>query len=284
MQAWLFDNAWVVGIGAIVFVPLLAVILHLLLHEKWATVVVPILATALLTVWANNFLTSARDRDARLWTLRQEHLARLRPVLLAESERLAEVARRITVEGRVTDINRDKYSNELELKSLLDPDFLSPDVVNHYRTYSQEKDRLRADIETQENEFADTETLVMTRLSLPSIAEKRGLEVARSYLEKCLEKGPGITLTQRQAGYVYRSRIENNSVSGYPGMPIAADHLAAFKAFTSFRPDAEVAGHCENMKRRGVVILDSAKKLSAEARGLAERTTLPGTCEYTRLE
>ena len=59
---------------------------------------------------------------------------------------------------------------------------------------------------------------------------------------------------------------------------------AALDAFTSFMPDADVAAHCESLKKRAAGISANAKKLSTEAMGLAEGMTLPGECKYTKLE
>jgi hypothetical protein len=39
---------------------------------------------------------------------------------------------------------------------------------------------------------------------------------------------------------------------------------------------------CDSLKRRAAGIVATAEKLSAEALGLAEQTTLPGECKYTK--
>jgi len=283
-MGWALDNATLVSIVVIIIVVIVAVILHGVLQEKWATLGVSILITVLIGLWLNHFLAVSRERDQRRWTLRQEHLVRLRPVLRADSEKLSEVARRIHVEGHVTDTNRDKASYEAELSLLFSPDILSRDVRNHYPEYSQGKERLRKEVAEQEEEFRETIVLVAKRLSLPRVAENRRLGVVLSLLEKCLEKGPGMTLTRSSSGYAYSFRGGSASVGGSPPQPVPDDILAAFEAFKSFRPESEVTAHCENLKRRAASISENAKKLSAEALTLVERTTLSGTCEYTRLE
>ena len=103
-----------------------------------------------------------------------------------------------------------------------------------------------------------------------------------SFLEKCLEKGPGMTLTMRPDGYRYTARGRSR---GYEGtMIVAEDERAAFEALTSFLPDADVAAHCESLKKRAAGISANAKKLSTDAIGLAQGTTLPGECKYTKRE
>src|SRR4030095_6227138 len=77
-------------------------------------------------------------------------------------------------------------------------------------------------------------------------------------LEKCLEKGPGMVL---KAG-------------------ATDDDRAVFETFASFQPDANVTWRSANRSRRAAAISAGARKLSSEAQGLAERTSLPGECKF----
>jgi hypothetical protein len=203
--------------------------------------------------------------EGRLSEVRQAHLRQLQPVLRTDAEKLSEIARRVRVEGRVTDARKDRSANAVELRSLFVAHRdLSGDLQNHYQPYAQAKERLRRSVTEQEEEFRRATVLVMTQLSLPPDAEHRRLEVARSVLETCLEKGPGMRDVDTTA--------------------VADDERAAFEAFTSFLPDADVAAHCESLKKRAADISANATKLSTEARDLAERTTLSGECKYTKLD
>jgi hypothetical protein len=186
-------------------------------------------------------------------------------------------------EGRVTDVRRDRSDNAGELRALFTSHrSLSVDLQNHFPDYAQAKERLRKSVAEQEEEFQQTATLVMSGLSLPPAGESRRPEVAWAVLEKCLDKGPGMTLTTRADGYQYTVRGRTQRHGG--GATVAEDEGAAFAAFTSFAPDADVVAHCESLKRRAGAIVTSAGKLSAEASGLAEQTTLPGDCKYTKPE
>jgi hypothetical protein len=251
-------------------------------HEKWGARIVNVATAVLFGLLLNRLLAVQRERDHRLWTLRQEHLVRLRPVLRADAQKLSELDQRMRLEGRATDINKNRADNVVELGSLFAPDVLSGDLRNHFFKYTQDKDRLRRDAEEQDNEFDATTLLVMKRLSLPPIAENRRVEVARSFLEKCLEKGPGVTLTVTPNGYQYRSRGTSHSVVGSP--VVAGDEREAFQAFSSYRLDSEVTAHCESLKGRAVSISERARHIAGVALVLAERTTLSGSCEYTTPE
>jgi hypothetical protein len=54
-----------------------------------------------------------------------------------------------------------------------------------------------------------------------------------------------------------------------------------FEAFSSFQPNADVTARCASLSRRASAISAGARKLSSEAQGLAERTSLPGECKFT---
>ena len=221
--------------------------------------------------------------EQRFAEIRQAHLRQLQPVLRTDAEKLSEIGRRIRAEGRVTDVHKDRSDNAVELKSLFVSDrVLSGDLQNHYAEYSRAKERLRRNVSDHEEEFRKATFLVMGRLSLPPGAEHRRQEVAWSLLEKCLEKGPGMTLTMRPDGYQYTARGRSR---GYEGTTVVAeDERAAFEAFTSFLPDVDVAAHCESLKKRAAAISENAKKLSTDAIGLVQGTTLPGECKYTERE
>src|SRR5439155_608797 len=80
------------------------------------------------------------------------------------------------------------------------------------------------------------------------LAEPRRAEVAWALLEKCLARGPGMTLTTQPGGYQYTVRGRTQRYSG--GAAVAEDEGAAFAAFTSFTPEPDVVAHCDSMKKR----------------------------------
>ena len=220
-------------------------------------------------------------RQARTTDARQAHLRQLQPVLRTDAERLSQVARRMRAEGRVTDVRKDRSDNAVELRALFTSHrSLSGDLQNHFQDYAQAKERLRRSVAEQEEEFQQTATIVMTKLSVSVVAEPRRPEITWAVLEKCLDKGPGMTLTTRPDGYRYTVRGRSQRYSD--GATVAEDEGAAFAAFTSFAPEADVAARCDSLKRRAAGIVATAEKLSAEALGLAEQTTLPGECKYTK--
>src|SRR5262245_55318940 len=225
----------------------------------------------------------AEGRQALATDAQQTHLRQLQPVLRTDAERLAQVAKRMRAEGRVTDIRKERPDNAAELRSLFTSHpVLRADLQNHYQDYSQAKERLRQSVSDQEEEFQQTTALVMTKLSLAPAAEPRRSEIAWAILEKCLNKGPGITLTTRPDGYQYTVRGKTQRYGG--GATVAEDEGAAVAAFTSFAAEADVLAHCGSLKKRAAGIVATADKLSADALALSAQTTLPGECKYTRGE
>ena len=213
---------------------------------------------------------TADGPQARVSDARQAHLRQLQLVLRTEAERLSQIARRVRAEGRVTG----------ELRSLFTAHrVLSADLANHYQDYVQAKERLRKSVAEQEDEFSQTASIVTTKLSLAPAAEPRRSEVTWAILEKCVDKGPGMTLTTRPDGYQYTVRGRTQRYGG--GAAVADDEGAAFAAFTSFAPEPDVIAHCDSLKKRAAGIVVTADKLAADALALAEQTTRSGDCKYT---
>lgn len=214
---------------------------------------------------------------------RLAHLRQLQPVLRTDAERLSQVARRARAEGRVTDLRKERADNAAELRALFTSHrVLSADLPNHYQEYSEAKERLRRGVAELEEEFQQTVQLVTTKLFIAAAGEPRRQEVAWAILEKCLAKGPGMTLTTRPDGYQYTVRGRSQRYSG--GATVAEDEGAAFAAFTSFVPEADVVARCEGVKKRAASIVAGAEKLAAEALALAGQPALAGECKYTRAD
>ena len=223
----------------------------------------------------------ARGQDVRASEARLAHFRQLQPVLRTDAERLSQVARRMRAEGRVTDARKDRSDSAAEVRSLFTAHrVLSADLANHYQDYSQAKERLRKSVADQEDEYSQTASMVATQISLPPAAEQRRSEVTWAILERCLGKGPGMTLTTRPDGYQYTVRGRTQRYGG--GASVAEDEGAAFAAFTSFAAEPEVTAHCDSMKKRAAGIVLTSEKLASDALALAEQTTLPGDCKYTK--
>jgi len=138
------------------------------------------------------------------------------------------------------------------------------------------------DVQRQDTEAGEMVGHVSKMLNLPSYAEHRRLEIGRAFLEKCLGKGPGLTLTiRKEGGYSYASLGGSGSHgAGHP----PEDVVAAFAAFRSMSPDSETVEHCEALVKGAADISVKANQLARLAKLLAERASLTGDCEYTTLE
>jgi hypothetical protein len=98
-------------------------------------------------------------------------------------------------------------------------------------------------------------------------------------LQKCMGNGPGLILDVRPDGYSYEGAA--GSAINMKGKPPEI-YTIAFEAFQKFSPSPDLQAHCTNLRSRSAEIVENAKRLSVEAKKLAESTTLAGTCQYLR--
>ncbi len=237
----------------------------------------------LITFFLNNLHGAARDRDQQKWTLRQNHLAKLQPVLRADSEMLKHVAGQATKVGRISTLQDSTATDVVELATLFSSDVLTPDLANHYQEYWRDRHQLLQDIQQQDTKFGDIVALVSKPLHLPDHAENQRIVIGRAFLEKCLGKGPGFTLEISKNEYTY-GILGNGNSKNSSRLPVPEHLMAMSEAFRSILPDAETIKNCEALTNGAASIAARATKLVGEAKVLAERTVLAGDCEYTRLD
>jgi hypothetical protein len=239
-----------------------------------ATVSVNLVLVILVGVFLNYIFAASRDREQRRWTLRQEHLTRLRPVLQKESRALLNVAEQFRISGRLI-VSDDATEIETQKNVLFYPEVLSRDLPNHYREYSQRKEDLIVKIEPHDAEARVTSMLLHKHAS--RVAERWRDQFVEALLQKCLRKGPGMVLSEG---------VDTSTVF-FPrqgGSGPSLELQGVFQAFQSFQPDTEITAHCERLISAATSIESAARSLSGEALRLAESTTLSGECEYIRLD
>src|SRR2546425_178418 len=105
-------------------------------------------------------------------------------------------------------------------------------------------------------------------------------EVSVAVLDKCMGHGSGLRLIVNEGGFNYIAH-GGGSVGG-SGKP-SQDIVAAFSAFKSFRPSADLLKTCATLAQHADQLATRAQQLSTEAKALAEQTTLEGSCQFVRL-
>jgi uncharacterized membrane protein YgcG len=285
LATWTVDNPMLFSIIVLCILAVTVVILHLTFQQRWATAAAAILIPFAMTVVLNHVLAESRDREGRRWTLRQEHVRRLKTVLQAEAEKLSEVAERTETHGAPLlsqDHNPGSRRNEMEVR--FSPDPLSDDVENHYAAYWQKKNSLRNAVEVQDREYAELVSRLVKMLNLAHENPYR-LTVARAFVSKCLGLGPGMTLTSDDKAHSYSWLGGGTRAGGGGGGPAPVQMIEAFRAFTALQSvGPRVRTYCATLKTRAATIVDTATTLSADARRLAEQTLISGDCQYTRLD
>src|SRR3989442_9247301 len=109
---------------------------------------------ALVGYGLNNLFGLKRDRDTRLFSLQQQHLSQLRPVLKLESERLEEIAKQFHQQGLLV-ANETPTTDPERISQLVEPDVMSPDLSNHYPEDATLKEALAGKIIAHDKHFQD---------------------------------------------------------------------------------------------------------------------------------
>jgi hypothetical protein len=245
-----------------------------------AGAVVNIIFAVLFSLWLNNLFALKRERDARLWGLRQEHLNRLRPVLRTDAQQLRALADRMTALGYLAAPWGDATSAQQEYDHFWSHDVLAAHLLLHFREYYQARENLRMLVVLQDKEYRDALAQIESKFTSSPSSLVRRTELSLSLLERCTGEGPGITLETFKDAFNYRSR--GHTVTGRGRPP--RDIVATVRAFQAFQPDPAISGLCSSLSCRSHTITVSARKLSERAALLAEGTNLEGTCKYVRID
>jgi hypothetical protein len=198
--------------------------------------------TILSSVFLSNLFAQKRERDQRVWTLSQQHLIRLKPILRLDATNYDEIIKRVTVSGYVTDPNNANESEEKQLDVLFSPDILSSHLQAHFPEYYEQKRSLQNAAKELDEEFRNTLGSVKKKITLSPAAESRRTEVALSVLARCMRKGPGIRLIIQGNYFNYSA---NGGMMGGSGQPFP-DMIEAFRAFNAFH-DSSIQVQCDDI-------------------------------------
>jgi hypothetical protein len=280
IQHLLFVTVIVVllAIGLILFIAwaLSKIYSHEGTRSQVAGAIASVTITVLLSVIVGNFYAVKRDRDNRLRALKDQHFAQLKPILRTESSRFQNVAAIVHDRGHFSGMT--PYEPESPNPSaLLSPDLLSGDLAEHFPSYAQSKRNLLSEINQQDNEFRvaliDATNRIDPTLKLDASWKEN---VAVSLLERCMDRGPGVTLVATSRGFDFESFGQSAPNMLKPG----AEQANALKGFQSFVPDESFHSHCHNLNRQAELIIRHAQELSGQAQLQAESTILKGNCEF----
>ncbi len=283
-MAWIIQHLLIVTFLMVIFAISLALLIFLGLTRHYGhdetrpqvgSALVSLVVAVLFSVILNNWYAVKRDRDNRLRAFRDQHLAQLKPVLRAESLKLAEIADDMKKDGHITQV--DNYRTvTLGPNTMLWPDVMSQDLQRHFPEYDKSKRALLSNIESQDQEYRLAVALVKSKIRPRTLDPNLKDITAVGFVVHCLGLGPGIKLTVNEGGYNYE----------YPGVVLGGngkpspDQMAAFHAFQSLRPDTAISSHCVSLKDRADKVFHSADDLSRQALLLSETTVLKGTCDF----
>jgi hypothetical protein len=237
-----------------------------------------VVITVLFSIILSHIYAVKRDRDNRLRALRDQHFAQLKPVLRAESARFLELANIVKRRGHFEAVTRFEGESP-KLSVFLAPDALSYDLAKHFPEYHKLKTSLLSESDDQDKEFRVALTEATNQID-PHVGVKRAWEenAAMSIVEKCMDRGPGVTLTKTKNGFDFESFGQSA-----PNMPEPiTEQINALNAFRAFAPSASFRSHCQELSQRAEVLITEAEELSRRAQLQSETTILKGNCEFLK--
>jgi hypothetical protein len=283
-KLWILNHLpLVTGLAIVAALVLFVIFLFLLRyypHEPsragFGAAMASLVIAGLFSVMLNSWYAEKRDRDNRLRSLRDQHYSQLKLVLRIESSKLTEITETIRKQAYMNRVNQYPYGgNDVDLAAMLWPDVMSPDLANHFPQYDQSKRALQSQIEAEDQEFRESMVLVRKTLNRNLDPVLREMD-AMSYVEKCAGRGNGVVLQIGQGSFNFEYW---GATTGGGGQP-SADQIAAFRAFQSMKPTANVTSHCNSLKEHAEAIRSRASELSKQAQILSESTILTGTCQF----
>jgi hypothetical protein len=254
-------------------------------HQKWpdsriaaplASAVVSVAVAAIFSVGLNNLFAEKRDRDTRLWNMRQQHLAQLRPVLRLESEQLISLAEGFRKDGFLPGNDYAVRTNPPEISHFFEPDVMSPDLANHYERYVASKNELAAVVLDHEKKFSNTVGDVQRELGAHTNTWFMERKLAVTFVVACTGRGPGYTLTVNPSAYNYSIW----GVGGGGTVPVPQGMLADYRRYRNLKASRDLQNNCESLRTRADEIEKTARDLSNQAFRQAEETALRGTCPF----
>jgi hypothetical protein len=248
-----------------------------------AMALVSILVAAIFSVALNNLYGLKRDREARQWTVRQQHLVQLRPVLKQESDQIARrVADNFHRVGFLEPLNEMNgilegvITTPSDLVSIFEPNLMSFDLANHYPEYAKSKKDLEPAILNHDRNFSSAVAEAQKELGVHDISLFSAEVLAKTFVVQCMGRGQGFTLTK--SGFsVFRLGV---GISGQ----LPSDVRYAYQHYQAFKPSSSLQDACNSLRASADSIEKKASDLSKTAQMLGQETTLRGDCPFVKPE
>jgi hypothetical protein len=206
-MVWSFDHPISFGVVflAIMLVLFVFGIAPLVLRDakagpQLASSMASIVIAVLIGVFLNNILQGGRAREARVASLRVQHLSQLRPVLKAESQSLQTLVNALQSQGHLASVRPDPVNDPINLDGRIWPETMSPDLRNHFLTYDDAKRALFADTKQQEEEFRSTISVLANSISDKRLPDEWKENVSLSFVQKCMGVNSGMLLRVNPSG------------------------------------------------------------------------------------
>jgi Tfp pilus assembly protein PilO len=218
-----------------------------------------------------------REVERQQRAVRDSHLERLRPLLLADSKKLEQLSRQMAVEAAAIGGFRLKDKEQELDRDYWYPDLLYRDFAAHFPDYGKVRERVREEVFAQQKTVFDLQGLALE--SFKTEAEDEGASIAITLVRECLGTGRGMNLEITTTGYRYTDSGAPDQREA-PPPPNLVRRVQAYKAFT---PSEAFKSSCDIARERYKRLATELMTLSMEAAVAAESAALSGECSYVRL-
>lgn len=232
-------------------------------------------------VFLNGLLAHKRDRDGRYWSARQQHLARLQPLLRADADTFPSLSQREGTNGFFIDPRALGDGRTADYQRAWQSDNpLTGDLRNHFGEYAEARQQFVAAVESHDREL-NTAHIQIVKLLIPMLAyEGRRDQVAGAILQTCLGRKGEVFVHVDGGSYSYGINAGWANMSGSGAGPPPPDLVASARAARSFTPTAVLKAECARLQGSAKRIVETAITLGKQARELSEKAILSGGCAF----
>jgi hypothetical protein len=232
------------------------------------TVTVTVAATTVTAVALNHLWAARRERDARIWAARGQHLQQLQRLLRAESESLKALASALRVGRYFTLVANDAR------EAVWHDDVLTSDVGHHFPEYFQDREQLIREVLGYDTEMGRLRQIISASLPLPEAGEPFRTDLVSALVSKCGGAASGVSLARMRDASTIRTGTDHAAGSAQASQTI--DPVQTYEQYQC----GELSRACRNLLDRAADLADTASTLSDSAGRYAHETVLHGSCTY----
>lgn len=238
---------------------------------------------SMFSPWMTDRLNRKRDDENHRWTMRQNHLNSLRPVLRGAADELQRMVTRLDSDGFYAD--PDAATGGREYQPLWqEGNPLADDLINHFKRHDAERQFLKGTLRNHDRLYQRVRNDLLKLVEQANVASTdKGLQlmIRDELLNRCRGK-EAVFVIGPPIGNSFSYAVSRNRNK----MPLQylPEFEAALKFFNAYTAPAGVQLACRTLHNDLHLLSENGKALSVEALQLSEGASLPGDCPYLRVD